>query len=63
MFSRMLDLRNMPFTVGRKLNWFTDIAPVADASLIALANITQGLFIYVISAVRYDKFPTMWHFD
>ena len=37
----------MPFTVGRQLNWFTDIAQVAGPRLTKLANITQGMLIHL----------------
>ena len=40
--SRLLDLRNMPFVAGRRLNWFKDIIPVANESLIQMANINKG---------------------
>ena len=42
-FYRMLSLFNFPFTTGRRLNWFTEIEPVASERLRQMVNVTEGI--------------------
>ena len=39
---RMLRLFNFPFTTGRRLNWFTELEPVASERLRQMVNVTEG---------------------
>ena len=44
LFSRMFDLRNVPFTTGRVLSWHNELEPVASQQLKDMVHVQEGKF-------------------